>query len=58
LKFQYKTTGNNNTLGLYLKAFSGNKTFVWRLRGNHGQEWKKGAVTYWPREALSVIFLI
>ena len=56
LTFQYKMNGNNNTLALYLKSFSGKKTLMWRLHGNHGHDWTSGAVTYWPKQDISVSY--
>ena len=58
LTFQYKMNGNNNTLALYLKSFSGRKTLMWRLHGNHGHDWTIGMVTYWPKEDISVSYFL
>ncbi|XP_028406441.1 MAM and LDL-receptor class A domain-containing protein 1-like [Dendronephthya gigantea] len=54
--FQYKITGDNNTLSMYFATLSGKKTLVWKIHGNHGNVWKYGEITYWPSENLSFIF--
>ena len=56
MKFLYKMNGDNNTLEIYFKS-SKNQTqnLVWMLKGNHGNMWNNGTITYWPKEPLSVI---
>lgn len=58
LTFQYRINGENNSLALYFRSLSLDKTLVWRLRGNHGNTWKNGAITYRPSEDLSVMYLV
>ena len=48
MKFLVKMTGNSNTLSLYYQTFSGNKTLLWRLHGNHGDLWTSASITYHP----------
>ena len=54
MKFQFKMTGNNNTLSLSVQTFSGNTTLIWSLHGNHDNIWKTGVITYRPNEILAV----
>ncbi|CAB4036376.1 RNA-directed DNA polymerase from transposon X-element, partial [Paramuricea clavata] len=56
MKFQFKMTGNNNTLSLSVQTFSGNTTLIWSLHGNHDNIWKTGVITYRPNEILALIF--
>ena len=52
--FLYKMTGDNNTLSVSFKTFSGKTSLVWALRGNHGNVWRMGMMTYHPDEEIAV----
>ena len=56
MKFLFKMTGNDSILSLYYQTFSGYKTLLWRLRGNHGGLWKSASITYQPDENFAFIF--
>ena len=57
MRFLYKMTGNNNTLSLSFQNFSGDRTLLWSLHGNHGNIWKTASITYWPNQSLVVCAL-
>jgi hypothetical protein len=54
VNFQYKLTGDNNILSIFVQTVSGKRTLLWSLHGNHGSTWKNGIITYWPAEKLEV----
>ena len=54
MKFLFKMTGNNSILSLYYQTFSGNKTLLWKLHGNHGDLWTSASITYHPDENFTV----
>jgi hypothetical protein len=55
MSFLYKINGDNTTLAIYFESSNQTQTLVWMLRGNHGNQWNNGTITYWPSEPLSVI---
>ncbi len=57
MRFLYKMTGNNNTLSLSFQNFSGGRTLLWSLHGNHGNIWETASITYWPNQSLAVCAL-
>ena len=58
MKFWYKMNGDDNTLAIYFKLFNKTQKMVWMLKGNHGNAWNNGTITYWPKEPLSVITIL
>jgi hypothetical protein len=58
IDFQYKITGNNNTLSLSVQTILGEKTLLWSIHGNHGSRWKNGVITYWPTGKFEVGLLV
>ena len=55
MKFIYKINGANTTLAIYFESLTQTPTLVWMLRGNHGDQWHNGKITYWPSEPLSFV---